>query len=771
MRRTLIALIGLVAVLLDPSRAAQAAEFCVTTPLVLHRGDDAFVESRSFVSYLGASSCTNFYTDYGAVFAQRTYCPEDPCPQANWYIAQFFVRFDTSAVPVNSILISAALSFRTSNTRSLDDLRVEIDYYASPPPTFSCADYVRTPVEITAASASLNDDIVQYAPNTINFTNLDGIVKGGTTVLRGGLEIRAGNAAPTESNYYTILTDPSGAPPALTICYEATGLTPTPTVTPTVTPTPTDTPTPTATPTPTVTQTPCGPPNTCGNCVFEPGEDCDPPGSQCPNAATGILCSGTCQCACPSTIEFTATSTDGVLDTGWTGVAHDATVMSDGTITVDVATCEGASRPCGVCSFTGPIANTGAADYGAGTGTQINNQRCTGNVRVTCGAGGEQPTCTTAGGTCEFYFGTLLPLAAGGVSTCVENRFNGSFTGTANLETGTSTSSPRLTSRVFGGATNPNPCPRCIGDPTPNDGVRGGTCSGGTDDGQVCDVDGSSPNPHFGSTSLDCRPSTSVLATLPIDLTNTTGTATKTLTAANPNCRATGFTSLKCFCDTCASLAAEPCASNADCPGGRICGGRRCRSGSNVGGVCTVAGVNSQCPGGSCGQPGVATAPNQCDDATCYPTTGNSGECSAGPTDFYCSPNGTMIPCSSQTDCDAAGLRSCNGGPNVNKVCTTDAECPGGSSCATNNAGDPNAGCCLDLCTLAITRPCYTDNGIVGASVNASGNPDVPVNDASAPTLAALVCIGPTSTSSVNGAAGLPGLGRLELMVHMQATP
>src|SRR6185295_6553729 len=106
---------------------------------------------------------------------------------------------------------------------------------------------------------------------------------------------------------------------------------------------------------------------------------------------------------------------------------------------------------CGVCSFTGPIANPGAANYTTNTGTQLNNQRCSGNVRVTCGTGGEQPACASAGGSCQFYFGTLLPLSAGGVSTCVENHFTGPFTGTANIEDGTSTSSPRLTSRVFGG--------------------------------------------------------------------------------------------------------------------------------------------------------------------------------------------------------------------------------------------------------------------------------------------------------------------------------
>ena len=40
------------------------------------------------------------------------------------------------------------------------------------------------------------------------------------------------------------------------------------------------------------------------------------------------------------------------------------------------------------------------------------------------------------------------------------------------------------------------------------------------------------------------------------------------------------------------------------------------------------------------------------------------------------------------------------------------------------------------------------------------------IDDVSNPTLAALFCIGPTTSGSVNSAAGLPGLGRLQLTGH-----
>ncbi len=77
----------------------------------------------------------------------------------------------------------------------------------------------------------------------------------------------------------------------------------------------------------------------------------------------------------------------GVLDTGWTGQAHDATVVDEGKVTVSVTSCPGSdagTRPCGVCSVSGPIANPNAAVYPAGPGGDINNRRCTNNSNVLC---------------------------------------------------------------------------------------------------------------------------------------------------------------------------------------------------------------------------------------------------------------------------------------------------------------------------------------------------------------------------------------------------
>ncbi len=543
--------------------------------------------------------------------------------------------------------------------------------------------------------------------------------------------------------------------------------------------------------------------------MLDAGEDCDPVGAanSCQNASNtgaGFICNPvTCQCACPTFVEFlgnphsacnvganaqhVCTSNSecpggscvaqlqGVLDTGWTGNGHDSTVVNQGKITVGVSSCTGSSRPCGVCTIVGPVDNLNPAQYPTapaatptpGTQRDINNHRCSNNTSQVCVdatpcfrqcVGGTNDhgactatsacpgsgTCTAAAGTCEYIFGTYLPLAAGGVSTCVGNQVNGSIVGTANVESGSSASTANLTSRVFNGITLSNPCPNCVGDGTVNDGVRGGTCSGGARLGKACDINGASPNASFGATSLDCPPlAGAVIATLPINLSNTTGTLTRTLSAANPLCTATGWTTNRCQCDTCDDAASTPCSTNADCSGGTgICGGLRCLSGPNAGAPCPAAGSSSVCPaagGGSnaaCGRKGTATAANQCDAGAtdCAADSGtpspNDRKCTTGPNENFCGPTETFRGCAADSDCLFAG----------------------------------------DTCSVTRFRDCF-DNGVVGNTVTATGVVSAPVNDQADPTLAAMFCIGPTTSASVNNAAGLPGLGRLELPGHAKGFP
>jgi hypothetical protein len=443
---------------------------------------------------------------------------------------------------------------------------------------------------------------------------------------------------------------------------------------------------------------------------------------------------------CPAAIAVVGDAANARLDSGWTGLAHNSKIITRGEATV-ATDCSGKPRPCGVCNLTGPIANP---DAGQGVS---NNHRCSNNPSIECtddtpcsaktclGGSQDGKPCTAgsdcdsnlcpAAGTCQFFFGAPLPLAAGGVSTCVVNQIVGGISGTANIETGDSASTVHLTSSVFNGILLAQPCPECVGDTTIADGKRDGHCNGGARDTLSCDAGGESPEfISHGTTSFDCPPLPGAkIGALPINLSNSTGTTTHTLSSANPDCRDGGG---KCFCDTCADVNKEPCSTDADCPGGAKCGGPRCNGGANNGASCSALGASSQCPGGVCTIPGQPTASNQCQaGSTCVADTENAlnGHCSEGPVDSYCSPHDTFQGCASAADCPTAG----------------------------------------DTCSLMIFRPCFLDNGQIGGSVSAFGKADVPVGGVSHPTLSSLFCIGPTTSPSVNTAAGLPGLGRLSL--------
>jgi len=373
---------------------------------------------------------------------------------------------------------------------------------------------------------------------------------------------------------------------------------------------------------------------------------------------------------CPVAVEVLGNAgASKILDSGWSGLAHNATVVSDGKLTFTVSNCENETKPCGDCEIGGPIQN---ANAGAG---DIDAQRCVQDTSITCDAGTPCPS-----GACAFFFGAPLPLSAGGIGTCVTNQVNGAVTGTGNAETGEFTGTINLTSRVHSGIETNRPCPTCDGDGTANDGTKGGTCSGGSKVGQACDVSGESPTPSFGSTSLDCPPS-GLISALTITLAGSSGTETRTLAASSPNCTAFGATSKKCLCPPQGS---EPNAPNA-------CLDDSATIGTDEG-LCSRIGST------------------------------NEGQCTAV-ADLACSPTETFRGCTTNQDCPVSG----------------------------------------DSC-IAVNRPCYLDNGVVGGSVSAVGKADpADANGRAEPTFAALFCIPPVAQTAINRAGGLPGLGRIEL--------
>jgi hypothetical protein len=220
---------------------------------------------------------------------------------------------------------------------------------------------------------------------------------------------------------------------------------------------------------------------------------------------------------------------DSDLDTGWTGISHNSVATHDNVVTT--------------------------------------NLDCVGND---CNVDG-----TSLVG---MAFGSPLPLSSGGVSVCVVNSFREAVTGTYNCDTGCSEGSAKLLSSVFLVQEASMPCPPCVGDDIANDGVKNGTCNGGTTDGAACDVGGISDlfqdaggaPQDAGRTSNDCQPTGSPVGRLEIDLDPlTTGTIS---VDANVNCLSGAFPAGSCYCPK--QVQPNACLSNSGvgtCPASGVC--------------------------------------------------------------------------------------------------------------------------------------------------------------------------------------------------------
>jgi cysteine-rich repeat protein len=462
----------------------------------------------------------------------------------------------------------------------------------------------------------------------------------------------------------------------------------------------------------------------CGPGSGEPG--CNDP--LCPArgqlvlyaGTTGITCANNGDCIvgeCDTGLGVCITDTQ--LDTGWTGIAHDADT-NDRVLTIGNLLCEGpfagGIEPCGVCDVLGLNPDTGDC-------------RCSNDNRNTC----DQPFVADAddcgGAVCNCYFGPPLPLSSGNTPACVVNRFFDNISGTANVDTGEGQIAANLRSVVYLGISVLEPCPSCGGtctappanlgdpcaidvncdsafnagdgvcgnfDPIPNDGIRGGTCAGlGANIGQTCDIgvhNTSFPAPAGGAgSSLDCFPDTGKNVSgggLKISLQQTTGTATAL--TANVDCGSPPFAAEECPCGVCTLDQQTTCTSNTDCTG--------------LGTCAESTGINQR--------------QNQCADSVCTDVGGGEGNCLANP---------SLLFCDGITRADGEGFIACNS----NADCT-----PLGS--ITGN------------CTLSSPKPCFVD------PIIATG-----VQDPNFPVGVATFCIAATSNGGINSVAGLPGPGRV----------
>jgi len=401
------------------------------------------------------------------------------------------------------------------------------------------------------------------------------------------------------------------------------------------------------------------------------------------SCATNAECeAGTCD----PTLHRCRTATE--LDTGWTGISHDADVTDGLTVRAKLR-CEGpfdsgSPEPCGECKVIG-------------LDPSERNCRCANDTHVICDEPLKADADDCGGNMCECYLGPPLALSAGNTFVCVLNKYRSDVSGTANVDTGEGIAKNSLSSIVFLGEALTKPCPVCVGDPVAADGVRGGTCSGGIDNTDPCDVDAVNttfPAPSGGGHSLDCQPdpASNISGTgLKIDLNQTTAAA-PAITASLP----CFFNSYVCHCMVCSNDIAQGCTNNADCTGGGICD--RYLPGANP--------RQNGCDG---------------DPPICNPTGNGEGECAVGPDTKFCD-----------------GVSRSNGEGYVS--------CNSNADCASSGCGPVSCG----SCTQTERRECFLE------TIEAQGTPDPEY-----PIGVATFCLPPTANGGVNATAGLPGPGRL----------
>ena len=125
---------------------------------------------------------------------------------------------------------------------------------------------------------------------------------------------------------------------------------------------------------------------------------------------------------------------------GWTGLAHNAKVPTNGRITLASAgATTRANRPA-VSATSTARSRMPAASPSTIVAVRI-SRGCSAPPTATASRAG-------ATGPCIFFFGSPLPLVAGGVSTCVVNEITGPVTGTINLDDGNSMTIVPLASKV-----------------------------------------------------------------------------------------------------------------------------------------------------------------------------------------------------------------------------------------------------------------------------------------------------------------------------------
>jgi hypothetical protein len=325
-------------------------------------------------------------------------------------------------------------------------------------------------------------------------------------------------------------------------------------------------------------------------------------------------------------IGFTFLTADGTMQSiGWSGQFHaikGAPLTSFGVKVTN--SCAG-----GVCNFTGPVAPDPAVD-------PTQHQRCLYQTSKTCTQDSDCPGpggTSTAPAQCVYLYdppistpipgvvpGSMPPKVVIGACALTYIPLKGaggapSITGTLNLKSGAlniDQLTVLLVINSIGDGTNKGVCPVCMGDTSPSDGKKEGTCMLSPVPGdtsvflqdpvhagdQKCDVNryGDLPGYNYGY-STDCSPTfNGKLPPVPFSGNFNSSGFKISISDQSPKCGDTTFGAggANCFCGMC-SNASTACASDAECPSGGMC-------------------VASSAPGLGSGSGNIPAAGNLCDN-------------------------------------------------------------------------------------------------------------------------------------------------------------
>ena len=331
-------------------------------------------------------------------------------------------------------------------------------------------------------------------------------------------------------------------------------------------------------------------------------------------------------------IGFTFESTAGSFASfGWTGALHDVEEPLDTPFGVKTTECTGG--PDGVCRFEGPSDPV----------SKVNRRRCLFHMSKTCNTDGDCPLDSGNPTPCVYIYDapistplasangkrgacgwSYIPIAGPGQAPTIAGTLN-LASADLNLENLRILLPLNSSPTGFYGA-----CAECVGDPTPNDGVKGGICRStthlgkangiaddGPDIGMPCDVNRYGTIPGFeGSYSMDCSP-TVISVGKPTEFGGsfTSQGFQISITDKSPPCGTMGE---KCFCGMCSDDNTTACESDGDCSGGGSCLG-------GAGSTSTLI---------------FNVASNACPDRMCdWDPSTDLGKCHSDPT-IFCYPGG-----------------------------------------------------------------------------------------------------------------------------------